>query len=359
MVSLKPPGSLINAHFDLGFLISDIVKRNPKSLTVYFGGRRGTQIRQNYMDIMVESNGKPEKFFKSIDETTIKYTFKHSAGLLFSTEFAQPALTVMERAQFLHLNSKGVVSPHALFAGHSLGEYSALSTIGQIMPFEKLLAVVFYRGLTMQSAVNRDAKGRSNFSMMAVNPSRISRHMSTEHLQGLIKQIVSALDGDLLEIVNYNVATQQYVAAGTLAALDCLTIICNAMAADPTTYLASGPSAATPSEALTTLITSTATATKQKPFPIPLTRGAATVPLEGIDVPFHSSFLLPKMPAFRRVLEKYITPEAIDAKLLKGKYVSNVTGKAFDTSYEAVQEVYEQTGSVVLRDLLEEMEGYA
>jgi hypothetical protein len=33
------------------------------------------------------------------------------------------------------------------------------------------------------------------------------------------------------------------------------------------------------------------------------TRGSATIPLTGIDVPFHSSILRPWMPAFRRVLQ--------------------------------------------------------
>ncbi|ETN41093.1 uncharacterized protein HMPREF1541_03028 [Cyphellophora europaea CBS 101466] len=339
-----------------GFLISEIVKHNPKVLTVYFGGRRGAKIRQSYMEMTVESNGKPEKFFESINKKTTKYTFTHNAGLLFSTEFAQPALTVMERAQYLHLKSKGIVSPNALFAGHSLGEYTALSSIGEIMSFEKLLSVVFYRGLTMQSAVNRDASGRSRFSMMAVNPSRISKMMSTQDLQDLITKIATALEGDLLEIVNYNVATQQYVVAGTLATLDCLAAVCNHMAANAKDFHPSNTAAATN---LDNAVTTAAAKTELKPFPIPLKRGVATVPLEGIDVPFHSSFLLPKMPAFRRVLERYITREAIDARLLKGKYVSNVTGKAFDTSYEAVQEMYETTGSVVLKELLEEMEGYA
>ncbi len=84
-------------------MISDIVKRNPKQLTVHFGGRRGNKIRKNFIDMTIESNGIMEKFFTSIDETTTSYTFQHKQGLLFSTEFAQPALTVMEHAQFLYL----------------------------------------------------------------------------------------------------------------------------------------------------------------------------------------------------------------------------------------------------------------
>lgn len=51
------------------------------------------------------------------------------------------------------------------------------------MPIESLVSVVFYRGLTMQVAVERDAAGRSNYSMCAVNPSRISKTFNEEALQ--------------------------------------------------------------------------------------------------------------------------------------------------------------------------------
>ncbi|XP_044721306.1 acyl transferase domain-containing protein [Hirsutella rhossiliensis] len=332
-----------------GFRISDIVKHNPKQLTIYFGGRRGRKVRQNYMDMTVECHGQSQPLFKSITPTTAKHTFQHSAGLLFSTEFAQPALSVLGHAQFLHLKAKGLVDPSALFAGHSLGEYTALSTIGSIMPFEKVLSVVFYRGLTMQSAVARDAHGRSNFSLMAVDPGRVSRSMATESLQALVAA-VAATTGGLLEVVNYNVAGQQYVVAGTLASLDCLTHVANHMASHPADFEANYAAN------IQNLVAACAAQATKKPLPIRLERGIATIPLEGIDVPFHSSFLLSMMPAFRRVLQRYITPEAIDARRLVDKYVSNVTGKTFDISYGAVQEAYERTGSEVLRDLLKELE---
>ncbi|KAG9378266.1 Fatty acid synthase beta protein [Pyrenophora tritici-repentis] len=258
-----------------GFLISDIVKQNPKQLTVFFGGRRGRKLRENYMKMTVESiDGRPERFFKSITPTTTSYTFQHNAGLLFSTEFAQPALTVMERAQFLHLKSQGLVTSSALFAGHSLGEYTSLSTIGEIMPFQSLLSVVFYRGLTMRSAVKRDAQGRSKFAMVAVNPSRANTTPAV--LLKLVTSIASTLPDDLLEVVNHNVETQQYVAAGTLKALACL--------GDVMDYVAKNRKLSP--EDLAAFVTSRAAAiTDQMPE---LKRGVATIPLEGIDVPFHN-----------------------------------------------------------------------
>ncbi|RMZ69319.1 Fatty acid synthase subunit beta [Pyrenophora seminiperda CCB06] len=326
-----------------GFLISDVVKQNPKQLTVFFGGRRGRKIRENYMNMMVESiDGRPERFFTTITPTTTSYTFQHNAGLLFSTEFAQPALTVMERAQFLHLKSQGLVTERALFAGHSLGEYTSLSTIGEIMPFQSLLSVVFYRGLTMRSAVKRDAQGRSKFAMVAVNPSRAGTTSAV--LLQLVDAIASALPDDLLEIVNYNVDTQQYVAAGTLKALACLGDVIDYTAKNKKPFSR---------EDMVELVSST-TARITDPMPT-LKRGVATIPLEGIDVPFHSSFLLPKMPAFRRVLQQYIVPGAIDSKRLVGKYISNVTGKPFDISYNGVCSLQELTGSGVLEQLMVDM----
>ncbi|KID60191.1 Fatty acid synthase subunit beta [Metarhizium brunneum] len=331
-----------------GFMISDIVKRNPKRLTIHFGGRRGRKIRQNYMDMTTDCNGQPRPVFKSITATTTKYTFQHSAGLLYSTEFAQPALTILGNAQFLHLKSHGLVDPNALFAGHSLGEYTALSAIGAIMPFEQILSVVFYRGLVMQSSVTRDANGCSHFSLMAINPSRIRKGLTTETLQTLVSAIAAAT-GNLLELVNFNVAGQQYVAAGTLPALDCLTYVANYMTTHPTelepSHLAKGTK-------LPAVIEMWAEQASKKPEPTQLKRGLATIPLDGIDVPFHSSFLRSEIDAFRSVLHSYIKPDAIDARRLVGKYISNVTGKPFDISYRAVREVYEQTGSEILRSLL-------
>lgn len=210
-------------HFleNYGLSIIDIVKNNPKELTVYFGGPRGKAIRQNYMAMTFESVNadgsiKSEKIFKGIDENTASYTYRSPAGLLSATQFTQPALTLMEKASFEDMRSKGLVQRDSSFAGHSLGEYSALAALADVMPIESLVSVVFYRGLTMQVAVERDEQGRSNYSMCAVNPSRISKTFTEQALQYVVGNI-SEQTGWLLEIVNYNVANMQYVAAGDVS----------------------------------------------------------------------------------------------------------------------------------------------
>ena len=210
-------------HFieNYGLSIIDIVKNNPKELTVYFGGPRGKVIRQNYMSMTFESVNadgsiKSEKIFKGIDESTSSYTYRSPAGLLSATQFTQPALTLMEKASFEDMRAKGLVQRDSSFAGHSLGEYSALAALADVMPIESLVSVVFYRGLTMQVAVERDEQGRSNYTMCAVNPSRISKTFNEQALQYVVENI-SEQTGWLLEIVNYNVANMQYFAAGDVS----------------------------------------------------------------------------------------------------------------------------------------------
>lgn len=212
-----------DAHFmeNYGFSITDIVKNNPKELTIHFGGPRGKAIRENYLSMTFESVNadgsiKSERIFKEVNENTTSYTYRSPTGLLSATQFTQPALTLMEKASFEDMRSKGLVQRDSTFAGHSLGEYSALAALAEVMPIESLVSVVFYRGLTMQVAVERDETGRSNYSMCAVNPSRISKTFNEQALQYVVENIADET-GWLLEIVNFNVANMQYVCAGDVS----------------------------------------------------------------------------------------------------------------------------------------------
>jgi fatty acid synthase subunit beta len=116
---------------------------------------------------------------EEITASSTSYTFRDNRGLLSSTQFAQPALTIMELAEMEALRSRGVVQQGAEFAGHSLGEYAALAACTSIMSLEDMLSLVFYRGLVMQRALKRSKTGQTDFAMVAVNPSRIGLGMST------------------------------------------------------------------------------------------------------------------------------------------------------------------------------------
>lgn len=190
---------------------------------------------------MADGSTKSEKIFKEIDENTTSYTYRSPTGLLSATQFTQPALTLMEKASFEDMRSRGLVQRDSVFAGHSLGEYSALAALAEVMPIESLVSVVFYRGLTMQVAVERDAEGRSNYSMVAVNPSRISKTFNEQALQYVVDNIAEETKW-LLEVVNYNVANQQYVCAGDVSFISPIVIFIESF----TNFISSVPLTALP-----------------------------------------------------------------------------------------------------------------
>jgi fatty acid synthase subunit beta len=302
---------------------------------------------------------KSEKIFKEVDEKTTSYTYRSPTGLLSATQFTQPALTLMEKASFEDMRSKGLVQDDSSFAGHSLGEYSALASLAEVMPIESLVSVVFYRGLTMQVAVERDEEGRSNYSMCAVNPSRISKTFNESALQYVVENI-TAETGWLLEIVNLNVANMQYVCAGDLRALDCLTNVLNYLKAQKIDieHLMNTMSIEEVKKHLCSIIDECAKQTKAKAYPIDLQRGFATIPLRGIDVPFHSTFLRSGVKPFRNFLLKKINKTSIDPSKLIGKYIPNVTAKPFELTREYFEDVYRLTNSPRIGNILQNWDKY-
>ena len=87
----------------------------------------------------------------------------------------------------------------------------------------------------------------------------------------------------------------------------------------------------------------------QKPFE--LSRGKATIPLKGIDVPFHSSYLRPSVPAYRRYLEDKLRVEDIVPERFIGKFIPNVMARPFSLSKEYFEEAARLTGSDVLKNI--------
>jgi fatty acid synthase subunit beta, fungi type len=107
--------------------------------------------------------------------TTRSYTFSEPRGLLFSTQFAQPAILILQKATFEDMKSNGLIQPDATFAGHSLGEYGSLSAFSGFLSMHNLMDVVFYRGLSMQVSMERDEHGQTGYSMIAANPKRVGK----------------------------------------------------------------------------------------------------------------------------------------------------------------------------------------
>lgn len=84
-----------------------------------------------------------------------------------------------------------------------------------------------------------------------------------------------------------------------------------------------------------------------------LSRGKATIPLKGIDVPFHSSYLQPGVDAFRKCLQRAITRDNVDPASLTGRYVPNLTARPFEVTREYFEDVLRLTGSTPVRQALE------
>jgi fatty acid synthase subunit alpha len=349
-------------HFmeNYGFSILEIVRSNPKEKVVHFGGPRGNKIRQNYMSMsydVVDADGttKTLPLFPTIHQRTAFYTFRSPTGLLFATQFTQPALTLMEKAAFEDMRSKELIQGNCAFAGHSLGEYAALASVGDVLPLTSLVDVVFYRGMTMQSAVKRDEEGRSNYGMVAVNPARVSKTFNDTALRYVVDSIARR-GGDVLEIVNFNVENWQYVAAGALQNLDALANVLNYIktANIDLQKLMETMSLEDVKQHLNEIIDGAfeKTKVKQAKGRVVLERGHATVPLPGIDVPFHSSFLLSGVTPFRTFLAKKFNPSDIDVAQLAAKYIPNLTAQPFSTEKSYLEDVYRSTSSPRLAKVL-------
>ncbi|CAE6423597.1 unnamed protein product [Rhizoctonia solani] len=344
-----------------GISIVDIVKNNPKEKTIHFGGIKGQAIRQRYMAMSYDTtdkdgNVKTLPLFADIHVRTPQYTFSHPNGLLFATQFAQIALVVTEKAAFEDMKSKGLVQKDCAFAGHSLGEYSALASIADVLAISALVDVVFYRGITMQRAVERDEHNRSNYAMCAVNPSRIGKSFNDAALREVVDSI-SHQTNLLLEIVNYNVEGQQYVCAGELLALETLTNVLNYLKIKKIDIqqLTEQFTVEQVKEMLRDIITSCLEKVKEKQKAeghIKLERGFATIPLPGIDVPFHSRYLWAGVMPFRAYLSKKINPLHLNPDLLIDKYIPNLIAKPFDVTKEYAQIIYDQTSSPRLDKVL-------
>ncbi|PNP75519.1 hypothetical protein FNYG_11148 [Fusarium nygamai] len=340
-------------HFqhEYGFRITDIVRHDPSSLTVHFGGVHGRRVRSNYMALTYERVGLDgqiieEKLFPTINEHTAKYVFTSESGLLSSTQFTQPALGLMELAIMADLEARQLIPANVTFAGHSLGEYSALMAVGSTMSLEVFISTVFYRGLVMQSTVTYDHHGRSKYAMCAVDPTRVSPDFDGHKLGLLVAQIAS--EGQwLLEVVNYNVVDSQYVCAGEAIALHCLCVVLDRI------HHASKPFFDDGSFSLTDTVRESVKEIKNLRSPVVLGRSKASIPLKGLDVPFHSSHLRSGVDAFRRRLQRSIKLDKAGSTKLIGQYIPNLTGKPFEVTRQYFNEVLRLTGSIPIQQALE------
>ena len=86
-----------------------------------------------------DGNIKTLPLYGGINVRTPKCTFSHPNDLLFGTQFAQIALVVTAKAAFEDMRIKEFVQKDCAFSGHSLGEYSVLASIADVLPVSSLI----------------------------------------------------------------------------------------------------------------------------------------------------------------------------------------------------------------------------
>ncbi|KAJ1725978.1 fatty acid synthase alpha subunit Lsd1, partial [Coemansia sp. Benny D160-2] len=326
----------------------------PDRLTVRFGGSdSGVRVRANYLALgSVAGADDCAPLFPGIRADSASFTFAAPAsggGLLNATQFTQPALAVLAVAAVADMRAHSLVPRRAaLFAGHSLGELAALAALGNgLLSVEEVVDIAFYRGMLMQAAVPRDAdSAESGFAMVSVNPARVASwfgHRQLADTVAAVRDAVRAANGGsgLLEIANHNIRGQQYVVSGAMLPLAALRLVLDAIAAEPAESLSIA-------DTVTRVLGSSeyaALARGSQTLGSAALRGAATVPLSGIDVPFHSSQLLPCVPRLRALLQSYVKPANVDIGALHRHYVPNLTAQPFEVSREYAVMVHELTQS--------------
>ena len=127
------------------------------------------------------------------------------------TENTQPAILAVSCAIHAVLEERGAVR-RDLVAGHSLGEYSALVSVGGLSPAEAA-SLVRMRGRFMQQAV---PVGTGGMAAM-IGP-------SVEDVRAICEE---AAQGEILSVANIN-APGQVVIAGTKAAIDRAIVVAKA-----------------------------------------------------------------------------------------------------------------------------------
>ncbi|KAG1876139.1 hypothetical protein C8R48DRAFT_669334 [Suillus tomentosus] len=163
--------------------------------------------------------------------------------------------------------------------------------------------------------------------------------------------------GQLQEIVNYNIKGQQYVCAGELLALQMMTNVLNYLKVQKIDIqkLTEQFAVEKIKEILGDIVMECFERSKEQQQAegyIKLERGFATVPLPGIDVPFHSHYLWAGVIPFHAYLSKKINLSLLNPDMLIGKCIPNLVAKPFDITREYAQLIYDQTSSPRLDKVL-------
>ncbi|KAJ2884156.1 fatty acid synthase alpha subunit Lsd1 [Coemansia asiatica] len=205
----------------------------------------------------------------------------------------------------------------------------------------------------MQSAVEHDYLGNSQYGMVAVNSSRVGSWFSETELAAVVAAIAKQGNDQLIEIVNFNVRGEQYVIAGALLQLAALRLVLDKLSFAETAAISDAITANhTDKKQVIQSAINHVFAANGPSINVQPQCGQATVPLAGIDVPFHSSLLQSSVSSFRKMLSQRISNNAIDSSALSQCYIPNLTAKPFEISKSYFEQVFKLTGSSVICDIL-------
>ncbi|WP_330182870.1 fatty acid synthase subunit beta domain-containing protein [Nocardia sp. NBC_01503] len=244
--------------------------------------------------------------------------YRHPQGVLHLTQFTQVAMATLGVAQVAELREAGAFIEGAMLAGHSVGEYNALSAVAGVLPLHAVLEVVFQRGSAMHELVPRNAQGLSDYRMAAIRPSQIG--VADHEVIPFVNRIGEE-SGEFLEVVNLNLRGSQYAIAGTVAGLEALEVEIERLRAE--------------------------TGGKR-----------AFVVIPGIDVPFHSTVLRAGVPEFRTKLEGLL-PADLHPELLVGRYIPNLVPRLFNLGRDFIQEIADLVPSEPLAEVLANWDDWA
>ncbi|GAA5965375.1 hypothetical protein JCM8115_002011 [Rhodotorula mucilaginosa] len=219
------------------------------------------------------------------------------------------------------------------FAGHSLEEYSALASIADISPISVFVDVV-YRGITMQRAVKRDHMDRSSYIMVATDPGHIGKTSGDAAERGVVETI-SRRANILLKLVDFNIEGHNVLNFLKVQKIDLVKLTETMLIEQVKEHLC---------EIVDECVQKARDLQAKTGF-VTLERGFATIPLPGIDVPFHSRYLWAGGTPFRTYLSTKVNPAHFDTDLLIGRYMPNLTAVPYEVNKEYAERIHTQTSS--------------
>ncbi|GET92866.1 hypothetical protein, conserved [Leishmania tarentolae] len=159
------------------------------------------------------------------ESTPCTHAITHPDGVMQLTYLTQPcvlAAQLLAYEKLKHRSPEVYNKKISCIAGHSLGEFTALTALGVFAP-ETAIDLTFKRGLLMEQAC--DGIPRGNRKLYACSPQRAHLSDDSEASEkvffALVEEVAQSLahTSSFVEVVNNNIKHQQYVVAGDLVGL--------------------------------------------------------------------------------------------------------------------------------------------